>query len=78
MSASVKASIVVPLPVLRDMLLLVDRKAKLSDLRRWSPAKREEAAKWAGLVHLRASDNVVRVPDEPAHVRLLPKIGGSF
>lgn len=78
MSATVKVSVVVSLSILRDMLALVDREAKLSDLRRWSPEKREEAAKWAGLVHLRASDNIVRVPAEPAHVALLPKMGGSF
>lgn len=57
--------------VLRDMLLLVDRPASIGQLMRWTPNQRASAEKWAAAVHLRASDNIVRVPPEPSCVKLL-------
>lgn len=56
------------LGVLQDILSLVDREVPVEALRTWTPEQREQAEKWAAKLHLRASDNPVRVPPEPEHV----------
>jgi hypothetical protein len=40
----------------------------LEDVRPWSEEERKSAIVWASAVHLRASDNIVKVPDEPPHL----------
>lgn len=61
------------LNTLRDLLLLAGRKVTLKSLRDWSLIEREAAADWASAIHLRASDNPVRVPRTPKHVASLPE-----
>lgn len=59
-----------------DMLMLVeefdrgeDSENALATVIGWTPEQREEAERWAGAVHLAASDNDdVEVPPRPAHV----------
>ena len=53
-------------PVLRDLLALIGYSASLRTIARWPVAKRVEAEVYAVRVHLRASDNPVRVPPRPA------------
>ena len=50
---------------IQDLLALVDHKVTLKEIASWSNDKREKVVKWAGKVHLRASDNIVRVPPKP-------------
>jgi len=64
----------VSLETLRDLLALVSRRASLNALRSWTPNQRAAAEKWAAATHLRASDNVVRVPPMPACVKCLKEI----
>ena len=52
--------------VLSDLLLLVNVTVTPEQLAAWTPEQREQAANWAGLVHLDASDNDVDVPERPA------------
>jgi hypothetical protein len=51
---------------LSDLLLLVGVTVTPEQLAAWTPEQREQAAEWAGLVHLDASDNDVDVPERPA------------
>ncbi len=51
--------------ITQDLLLLVCIKVPLSRIRSWTPQQVEAAEKWAASVHLRASDNIVRVPPKP-------------
>jgi hypothetical protein len=51
--------------VLSDLLLLVGVTVTPEQLAAWTPEQREQAAQWAGLVHLDASDNDVDVPERP-------------
>ena len=51
--------------VIRDLLWLVDCEAPLTFLRPLSSRKLGLAAAWAGRSHLRASDNLVKVPTMP-------------
>lgn len=49
--------------VVRDMLLLVSVEIPLDVVAAWTPYQRREAADWAGIEHLHASDNdVERLP----------------
>jgi hypothetical protein len=57
------------LQALQDILSLVSREVPMPVLQAWSAEQRQQAEKWAGAVHLAASDNPVRVPEEPGHVR---------
>jgi len=43
------------------------------EARRWTPAERVEVARWAGAVHLSASDNDIAVPELPAILGQLAK-----
>jgi hypothetical protein len=43
-------------------------------VRKWNDEEREAACKWAGAIHLRASDNNVRIPPRPNQVVLLMAI----
>jgi hypothetical protein len=52
--------------VLSDLLLLVNVTVTPEQLAAWTLDQREQAANWAGLVHLDASDNDVDVPERPA------------
>lgn len=58
--------------VLRDLLALADKDVSNRTLLKWTEEERKQAEKWAALTHLRASDNNVRVPPEPEHVKPLP------
>jgi len=49
----------------QDILLLVCIKVPLAHIRRWTPKQIEAAEKWAGAMHFRASDNIIRVPPKP-------------
>jgi hypothetical protein len=55
--------------VLRDFLELVSTKVPLDVIKGWTWDQRAEAERWAGLLHLKASDNPVRVPPVPEHVK---------
>lgn len=59
------------LEILRGMLGLVSKEVSVEVLSGWTEEQRELAAKWAAKTHLRASDNIVRVPPCPEHVRKL-------
>lgn len=50
---------------IQDILALVSCQVTKKEIRSWSPELRERIVKWAGAVHLRASDNIVRVPKRP-------------
>lgn len=70
---------------LRDLLALVSVSVSLRNLRRWSDEERALAEQWAAKSHLRASDNIVRVPPRPPCVsrdgrQILPGAGlfGTF
>lgn len=48
------------------ILSLVTKVPSLEVIRGWTPAQREEAERWAGALHLSASDNEdVIVPSRP-------------
>lgn len=49
--------------IVTDVLLLVGENK--SDVKRWSQRDRERVYDWAIRTHLRASDNVIAVPDRP-------------
>lgn len=51
--------------ITQDILILASYKVTLKEIRSWSPERRERIEKWAAAVHLRASDNIVRVPPRP-------------
>ena len=51
--------------ITRDLLLLVGIKVTFAAIRQWKPAQIEAAEEWAAAMHLRASDNIVRVPPRP-------------
>ncbi len=55
--------------LLQEMLDMVDCKVSLREILSWTDEQREQAETWAAKVHLRASDNIVRVPTRP---RFLP------
>lgn len=57
-----------PAQVVSDLLALVGYTVTADHIRdRWTPEQLEQAADWAGSVHLNASDNVdVVVPERPA------------
>lgn len=60
--------------VSHDVLALVGRKLTRAAWRTWSERERVEAMNWAAAVHLRASDNVVRVPAIPPYVAALAEV----
>lgn len=47
------------------LLELVDVTITPETLKTWTPLMIAEAEEWAGRTHLRASDNIVRVPPRP-------------
>jgi hypothetical protein len=51
------------------LLLLVEHVVPRSRLEAWSPLERYAAGDWALRVHVRASDNLNRVPSKPECVR---------
>ena len=51
---------------LQYLLAVVGLAPRLETVTAWSQEQRLEAEKWAVAVHLRASDNVVHVPQRPA------------
>lgn len=51
--------------VLRDLLELVGWTADLATIAAWPLSRRVEAEAYVVRVHLRASDNIVRVPQRP-------------
>lgn len=51
--------------VLSDILGLVSIEVTPAVVSTWSDEQCQQAERWAGAVHLRASDNVVRVPPKP-------------
>ena len=51
--------------ITRDLLLLVGIKVTFAAIREWKPSQIEAAEEWAAAMHLRASDNIVRVPPRP-------------
>ena len=51
--------------ITQNLLLLVSVHVTLRTIRKWTPAQVEAAEKWAAACHLRASDNVVRIPPKP-------------
>lgn len=57
--------------MLCDLLSLVGVTPTALQLQTWTPEQREQAANWAGLVHLDASDNDVDVPKRPAFLDAL-------
>lgn len=59
-------------PFLRDLLALVERRLTRRAFRTWTPTQRLRATQYAWRAHLRASDNVVKVPTMPACVKRLP------
>jgi hypothetical protein len=66
--------------VTRDLLMLVGLEVPLTHILRWTAKQREQAEEWASKSHLRASDNIVRVPVKPAFLnrysrpeRLVPR-----
>lgn len=54
-----------PLDVLQDILGMVDVQVDVETIKGWTVDQRNEAQKWAGKLHMRAADNVVRVPPRP-------------
>jgi hypothetical protein len=48
-----------------DMLSLVCVARTPEQVSQWSADQQEQAARWAGLTHLSASDNIVDVPPKP-------------
>jgi hypothetical protein len=56
----------------RDSLSLIGKRLTFSVWKKWTPKQRAEAVDYAGACHFRASDNHVRVPDEPRWVKALP------
>jgi hypothetical protein len=59
---------------IQSILTLVDKHAEWRVIRSWTDEQRRQALDWAGRAHLSASDNHVRVPECPAHVRNLPPV----
>lgn len=59
--------------VLRDLLGLVGRDLPRTHFDAWSEKDRRAVEKWAVACHLRASDNIVRVPREPEVAQVLPE-----
>ena len=61
----------------RDLLLLVrSYEVPLSKIETWTDVERARVCAWAGAVHLRASDNIVQVPETPALVAILDHLHG--
>jgi hypothetical protein len=58
----------------RDLLLLAGVKASLVALRQLSGWEMELAGDWAAMLHLRASDNSVKVPAKPRCLRQFPEV----
>lgn len=54
---------------LQDLLLLVDVDVPIGGIVGWTDDQMRAAEKWAGRVHLSASDNPVRVPPMPEFLR---------
>jgi hypothetical protein len=48
------------------VMMVVDVEISKRDIAMWSYADRAEVMHWAGMMHLRASDNPVRVPEVPS------------
>ena len=61
--------------VLRDILLLACRDVPPSVIAQWSPQEKALACQWASLTHLSASDNPVRLVDEPWFVKVAAQVG---
>lgn len=62
----------------RDLLLLVrSYEVPLSKIETWTDVERAQICAWAGAIHLRASDNIVRVPEKPALIAILDHLNGS-
>src|SRR5690606_20341584 len=55
--------------VTRDVLDLADVSVPADVINTWTDAQCQAAEHWAALVHQRASDNPVRVPPVPKHVK---------
>lgn len=51
---------------LADILLMCCYVVPLNVISRWNDEQRADANKWASKYYLRASDNLVRVPERPA------------
>lgn len=51
--------------VTQDILTLVGLAVTLKEIKSWSNEKRLKIEKWAGACHLRASDNIIRIPPKP-------------
>jgi len=60
--------------VVREMLSLADVDVSRVTTATWTLRQCCAAVTWAAAVHLRASDNPVRVPPRP---KFLPKAGGA-
>lgn len=56
--------------VLREILLLAERDVPLSVIAQWTSEEKNLACQWASLTHLSASDNPVRLIDEPWLVKV--------
>jgi hypothetical protein len=52
--------------VIANMLLLVEVDVTMADVEGWTVEQRAQAVEWAGMTHLRASDNDVVVPPRPS------------
>lgn len=50
---------------IQDLLLLVGYDVPNKEIAKWSEGRIAQVKKWAFAVHLRASDNIVRVPNRP-------------
>lgn len=62
----------------QDLLELVDITVDLGDIAQWSNQQILEAERYAMAKHYRASDNIVKVPPMPEHVRLaIVRAGGT-
>jgi hypothetical protein len=61
----------------KDLLLLVGVKTTLVALRQLSGWEMEQAADWAAMAYLHASDNAVKVPPMPRCLRSFPHMGDA-
>lgn len=64
-TASGRLTVDVPLATLAVFLEMAGKHADQDVCAKWTSRQRIQAADWAGAVHLRASDNQVRVPPMP-------------
>jgi hypothetical protein len=54
-----------PLEIVEILLLCIGEEIPVKKRRSWKQKQRNEVAEWASKLHLRASDNLVRVPPKP-------------